>query len=298
MLCSLPPDLERHETLEASTNLPGAYHHEMYGIKDIHDTGITGKHIKIGVIDTGYREHYLLPHVVDAKSFVPRETVDDTDGHGTHVASIIQSIAPDATLYIAKGLGRQGGRSDWILDCIRWLHRECKVDMINGSYGSNGAYPPAQHAINEFEGDGGLFVAAAGNAGNRGRKNTIGYPARWMSALCIGAHNDRGEVTSFSSAGREMDLIAPGNRIPGASNQGPRKITFMSGTSQATPCVAGGLALVKQAKLESGHGLARRADSVRDQIVEWCGDGQPDDHNRREGHGVPRLGELLNSLKV
>src|SRR5690349_8700956 len=144
-------------------------------------SGFRGDGVKVAVLDSGYdREHPDLKSVVDSSADFTGEGVQDTDGHGTHVAGTIagsgvasqgryQGVAPGARLLVGKVLGQYGGREDWILNGMRWAVEQ-GAEVVNMSIGgsvTDGTDLMSQ-AVNQLsESSGALFVVAAGNNGAR-----------------------------------------------------------------------------------------------------------------------------------
>ncbi|MDQ0793140.1 S8 family serine peptidase [Streptomyces sp. B1I3] len=233
--------------------------------------GYDGKGTTVAVLDTGIDATH--PDVKDriklAKSFVPGEEVLDRNGHGTHVASTIagsgaasdganKGVAPAADLIVGKVLGDEGSGADsGIIEAMEWAKAE-GADVVSMSLGSSipddGDDPMAQ-AVDALSADGGpLFVIAAGNAYGAG---TIGSPGSAGKALTIAAVDKQDNRADFSSMGPlvrsyglKPDLSAPGVGINAAASQAVPGISGMyqrmSGTSMATPHVAGAAAVLKQ----------------------------------------------------
>ncbi|HEY9331874.1 MAG TPA: S8 family serine peptidase [Streptomyces sp.] len=233
--------------------------------------GLDGTGSKVAVLDTGIDDtHPDLTDVVAAeKSFVPGESADDGHGHGTHVASTIagsgaasdgkeKGVAPGAKLYIGKVLSNGGdGAESGIIAGMEWA-REQGVDVVSMSLGtttSSDGTDPLSQAVDRLSADGGpLFVIAAGNNVSAG---SIGSPGAAASALTVGAVDQRDARAGFSSQGPvahsyalKPDISAPGVSIRAATAHpaaGAPMYQSMSGTSMATPHVAGGAAILHQA---------------------------------------------------
>ncbi|MEV2243010.1 S8 family serine peptidase [Streptomyces sp. NPDC049970] len=233
--------------------------------------GFDGKGTTVAVLDTGIDADH--PDVKDrvklSRSFVPGEEVDDRNGHGTHVASTIagsgaasdgvnKGVAPGADLIVGKVLSDEGSGADsGIIEAMEWAKAE-GADVVSMSLGSSipddGTDPMAQ-AVDALSADGGpLFVVAAGNAYGAG---TIGSPGSAEKALTIAAVDKKDGRADFSSMGPlvrsyglKPDLSAPGVDINAAASQSVPGIEGMyqqmSGTSMATPHVAGAAAILKQ----------------------------------------------------
>ena len=218
--------------------------------------GITGKNVKVCVIDTGVDDtHPALNPLVAEKDFVNNDNdATDDHGHGTHVAGIIASrdaffkgVAPDASLMAAKVLGSTGsGFESVVADGISWCVSN-GADVINLSLGG-GSFPSTcdgtigaiavNNAVNA-----GVIVAAA--SGNGGFINAISTPACASKAIAVGAVTQTDGRTPFSNEGPELDVVAPGS--PVVSLRAPFQgggFTALTGTSMATPHVAGLAALL------------------------------------------------------
>jgi len=239
------------------------------------DAGFRGEGMKIGIVDTGIDpSHNDFEGRVDAMaSYVGGDGTDD-NGHGTHVASIAagtgvtsdgkyEGVAPAASLYTAKVLDARGnGAMSGVMAGIEWAVDQ-GVHVINLSLGSDGpcdGTDALSTLCDEVAQQFGIVIcAAAGNAGPRA--STVGSPgcARWV--ITVGAVDDADNVTNFSSRGPtsdgrvKPDIVFPGAGIVAAQADGTALgqaaapgYVKLSGTSMATPHVAGGVALLLQAK--------------------------------------------------
>ncbi|MYW64665.1 S8 family serine peptidase [Streptomyces sp. SID8379] len=239
---------------------------------DAWQKGFDGTGVKVAVLDTGADlDHPDLVGQVDAsKSFVAGEGVDDGNGHGTHTASTIagtgaasdgkeKGAAPGARLLIGKVLSNAstGNESDAIAG-MEWAKEQgaAIVSMSLGSPDGSDGLDPTSQAVNALSADGGpLYVIAAGNAYDQG---TIGTPGAAASALTVAAVDRDDERADFSSQGPligsyglKPDVSAPGVDVTAAASQSVPGWTgglyrTMSGTSMATPLVAGTAAILKQ----------------------------------------------------
>jgi subtilisin len=239
----------------------------------------SGRGARVAVIDTGvdltHPDLRVLPgHAV---SFVPgKPDVQDRHGHGTHCAGVIAGradpgcglrygVAPDATLLIAKALDQYGhGTDSQIIDAIDWA-ADLGAEIISLSLGSPRAAGEAasvryERIASRLLERGVLLIAAAGNSSDRPAFIApVGDPAACRSVLSVGALDQRGRVAGFSCGGHDgvskIDLAAPGVGILSAwplglgaadqagTDQAGSGYRRMSGTSMATPHVAGVAAL-------------------------------------------------------
>ncbi|MEV0448355.1 S8 family serine peptidase [Streptomyces sp. NPDC050600] len=235
------------------------------------EAGLTGKGVKVAVLDTGFDAGHpdLTGRVGETRSFIEGQEVADRNGHGTHVASTVggsgagsagkeQGVAPGATLAVGKVLSDQGsGTESQIIAGMEWAARDVDAKIVSMSLGSSepsdGTDPMAQ-AVNALSAEtGALFVIAAGNSGAPG---SIGSPGAADAALTVGAVDSADEAAYFTSKGPRYgdqglkpDVSAPGVDILAARSQlvaGSGLYTSMSGTSMATPHVAGVAALLAE----------------------------------------------------
>ncbi len=219
-------------------------------------SNLTGKGVKIGVVDTGIANHEDLT-VAGGVAFTSyTSSYTDDNGHGTHVAGIIGAknnsygtvgVANDASLYAVKVLGSDGsGYLSDIIAGIDWCITN-KMDIINLSLGSSTPSAALQQEVDKAYSQGVLVVAAAGNDGTSdGSTDTVNYPAKYSnSVIAVSATDSNNQRASFSSTGNEIEVAAPGTNI--RSTYLNNQYVTMSGTSMATPFVTGDLALLKQA---------------------------------------------------
>ncbi|MEU7578923.1 S8 family serine peptidase [Streptomyces sp. NPDC041068] len=249
-----------------------AQSNEQIGTPRAWEAGLTGKGVKVAVLDTGVDAEHpdLKGRVGESKSFIPGEEVADRNGHGTHVASTVggsgaasegkkeKGVAPGASLAVGKVLSDEGfGSESEIIAGMEWAAKDIDAKIVSMSLGSQEASDgtdPMAAAVNSLSKEtGALFVVAAGNTG---APSSIGSPGAADSALTIGAVDSADEAAYFTSRGPRAgdnalkpDLSAPGVDILAARSGlvgGEGFYTEMSGTSMATPHVAGVAALLAE----------------------------------------------------
>ena len=264
---------------------------------DVETTGITwglaatgsasssfsGRGIKVAVLDTGMDLHHpdFAGRRMESQSFVRGQAVQDGHGHGTHCIGTAcgplapptgvrrYGVAPDATIFAGKVLSNSGRGGDaGILAGINWAVKNgCHV--ISMSLGARvvagqGFSQIFETTARRAAAKGSLIIAAAGNDSDRpGWVTPVGHPANCPSIMAVAAL-DRGlHVASFSNgginpSGGEVNIAGPG---VGVFSSWPVPTTHktISGTSMATPHVAGVSALFAEA---TGLRAFRLANSV------------------------------------
>lgn len=221
---------------------------------------ITGAGIKVAVLDTGIGPHPDL-NVKGGTTTVGGKNYSDGNGHGTHVAGTIAAlkndigvvgVAPAAELYAVKVLNNGGsGSVSSIIAGIEWSVNN-EMDIINMSLGSSEPSQALEDACKAAFNTGIFLVAAAGNSGNAdGTGDNVIYPAKYWSVLGVAATDTDNNRAAFSSTGLSVDLAAPGVNIYSTYKNG---YAYLSGTSMASPHVAGVAALVLSAKPSLGSG--------------------------------------------
>ncbi|GAA4046976.1 S8 family peptidase [Nonomuraea soli] len=239
------------------------------GAPEAWQAGYTGQGVKVAVLDTGIDATHpdLAKQIEATQNFTYGGTVADGHGHGTHVASTIaglgathKGVAPGARLLIGKVLSDSGsGATSRIISGMEWAARSGAkiINMSLGGVDSPGEDPMEQAVARLTAETGALFVIAAGNDGDQ--SYTVGSPGSSDSALTVGAVDKQDVMARFSSRGPRAgdnalkpDLVAPGVDIVAARSSASSLpavdggYTSMSGTSMATPHVAGAAAVLAQ----------------------------------------------------
>lgn len=211
------------------------------GIK-LRECGLTGKGVKVAVIDSGVdADHLGFDRKVTKQMWFRYGSPLIQDDHGTHVAGTIHMMAPDAEIYDYRVFGDEGG-FDVEKAIVTSIFEACfdGVDIINMSLGGRWPNNDIRGAVQYAHSKGVLVVCAAGNNGDANPlTNERAYPALWDEALCIAAVAKEGNlpVAYFSNTNPQVDYSGIGVNVtsfkPGGGFQ------TMSGTSMACPHVCG-----------------------------------------------------------
>ncbi len=240
------------------------------------DPSLTGKGITVAIVDSGVYPHVDFGNPSRIRFFLDivggkTEPYDDV-GHGTFCAGCIAGdgaassgkytgIAREADIVMIKGMDKEeGGRISDLLRAFQWISDNAKtygIRVVSLSLGVDAKeINPQKDTLAEAVGllwrQGQTVVAAAGNEGPE--PGTIGSPGTAPEIITVGAADDRtkpGEIfiAEFSSrdkeGGKKPDILAPGVDIAGLGTE-PKQYVQMSGTSMATPIIAGCAALILQ----------------------------------------------------
>ncbi|MHB8689633.1 MAG: S8 family peptidase [Solirubrobacteraceae bacterium] len=280
--------------------------------------------IRVAVLDTGADLSHpeLRGRIVQHANFVDLQGLDTRDfighfggadddvtdevGHGTHVSGIIgarglqmdEGVAPECSLVAVRVLatmvrdGRRYGAGivDNINRGIKYAVDTARADVINMSLGikhEGGALPHAdiiRYALSRNV----TVVAASGNDGSPERY----YPGALPGVCAVGAVTAAGAVTTFTSYGAPITCVAPGTNI--YSSFADHGYAVASGTSQASPFVAGSVALMRSYAREQGAQISN-AD-IADLLARTSDRADGQLRNERGGYGLINLADGFKSL--
>jgi len=234
------------------------------GVKDLWKRGLTGKGVKVAVIDGGVAPHPELDDVVKSKeNFTQYSGAEMADKHGTHVSGIIHQLAPEAEIrsYAVMPSGNRDFKfEDAGVEDLADAIKKAVADgnhIINMSLHWGKADPsnPIAKLVEEYSQQGVIFVIAAGNERDKG----VNAPSNAASAISVGSLDANGRMSDFSTTGAVYDakkslyavkdvFMAHGGNIlstvPGGYDRD-------SGTSMASPATTGVAALLRQAAVEA-----------------------------------------------
>ena len=226
----------------------------------------TGANVTAYVIDTGIRRTHTqfggrAVHGFTAINDGRGST--DCNGHGTHVAGTIggstYGVAKTVRLVAVRVLSCSGsGSTSGVIAGVNYVssnHTGTNPAVANMSLGG-GASSALDTAVNNSIGDGVTYAVAAGNS----NANASSFsPARVGAAITVGSSTSTDARSSFSNFGSVVDIFAPGSSITSAWSTGDTAIRTISGTSMATPHVAGVAARYLQGNRGASPATVRNA---------------------------------------
>ncbi len=249
--------------------------------------------VNVYVIDTGiYAEHSDF----GGRASVGTDTVgdgqngEDCQGHGSHVAGTIAGttwgLAKKATVFGVRVLDCQGsGTTESVVAGIEWVTANAKKPAVANMSLGGGADDALDAAVKKSVESGVTYAVAAGNE----NADACGAsPAREPSALTAGATDDQDGRANFSNFGKCVDVFAPGVDIESVKIGSPDGSTTMSGTSMASPHVAGAAALY----------LGEKPDATPEDVATALTTNATPDKVQNPGEGSPNkllyVGELTS----
>mgnify|MGYP003295235507 CR=1 FL=1 len=231
---------------------------EIVHAENVYRKGFTGKNVRIAILDTGVFLHRdLKSKVVLFKDYINNRALTyDDNGHGTHIAGIINEMAPGVELLVFKILDKNGsGTTKQALKALEWMkenHLKWNIKLLNFSMGylPNTDVSMQNRLIRMLEtlwDEGVTVVTAAGNNGPK--ENSITVPGVSRKVITVGSSDDL-EAGKKAYGGRgptsccivKPEILAPGSNILSLSLQDGAYVR-KSGTSMSVPIVCGALAL-------------------------------------------------------
>jgi subtilisin len=269
------------------------------GAPAVHSAGINGAGVRVAVIDTGidyiHDDPDDTPYVVDPEflsnysggfDFVNNDADPyDDNGHGTHVAGIlaaekngylVSGVAPGVDLFALKILNANGeGDVSSLILALQWA-LDSDIDVANMSLGTHELSPALETAVSNAAAQGLLMVAASGNVNPLIWQELlfgcpVTYPGAYPAVLATTFTNPNDALTGYSCTGPEVDVASPGDAVFSPVPIGscmlckPWGYDALSGTSMASPHLAGTVALLLSAGL-ADTGSPGRLDDVRSRI--------------------------------
>jgi subtilisin family serine protease len=247
-----------------------------------YEASTTADNVNVYVIDTGI---YAAHSDFGDRASVGTDTVGDGQngvdcaGHGSHVAGTIAGstygIAKGAKVIGVRVLDCQGsGTTESVVAGIDWVTKNAQKPAVANMSLGGGADDALDAAVKASVDSGVTYAVAAGNESSDACQSS---PAREPSAITVGATDDTDQRATFSNFGQCVDLFAPGVDITSVGITDPDSTAKMSGTSMASPHVAGGVALY----------LADHPDATPADVAAALVDGSTADKVGDPGEGSP-----------
>jgi len=240
-----------------------------------------GSGVTAYIIDTGIRFTHsdFGGRATSGYDAVDGGSADDCNGHGTHVAGTVggtrYGVAKRVSLVGVRVLNCSGsGTNAGVIAGVNWVTQNARRPAVANMSLGGGASTALDNAVANSIASGVTYALAAGNS----RANACNTsPARVASAITVGATTSSDARASYSNYGTCLDIFAPGSSITSAWYTGSTATNTISGTSMASPHVAGAAALVLGASPSSTPAQVRNTlvGSATPNVVTSAGTGSP-----------------------
>ncbi|GMH16564.1 hypothetical protein Nepgr_018405 [Nepenthes gracilis] len=285
----------------------------LFGADVLWAKGYTGAQVKMAIFDTGIRaNHPHFRNIKERTNWTNEDTLNDNLGHGTFVAGVVAGqdseclgFAPDAEIYAFRVFtDAQVSYTSWFLDAFNYAI-SINVDVLNLSIGGPDHLDlPFVEKVWELTANNIIMVSAIGNDGPL--YGTLNNPADQSDVIGVGGIDYNDHIASFSSRGMSTweiphgygrvkpDIVAYGRDIRGSKIS--KGCKTLSGTSVASPVVAGVLCLLVSVIPESKRRSVLNPASMKQALVEGAAK-LPGPHMYEQGAGRVDLLESYEILK-
>ena len=276
------------------------------GAVAIREKGLSGKGVKIAVIDSGVNtshSDFNQTNILQGYNCIPgTKNVNDCSdnvGHGTMVAGIIAAqtdnelgisgIASNAQIIPIKITDQITFNFSNIFSGLeKAIETDC--DIINMSLGANGLDSDAMAVFKELIGKaeekGKIVIAAAGNTGHL--DNAVNYPAGFDNVIGVGAVNEDLTISEFSQKNKGVFVTAPGKNIISLYKSGT--IASNNGTSFSAPMVTAVTAIIKE--VCPNYSL----QDIKNLLVSTSTDAGPEGYDVKYGYGILNVSKIIEEL--
>lgn len=240
----------------------------------------TASNVRAYVIDTGIRTTHTQFGTRAAVSFDAfGGNGQDCNGHGTHVAGTIggttYGVAKSVQLRAVRVLNCSGsGTNSGVIAGVDWVRLNHQAPAVANMSLGGGISSALDTAVNNLSNAGVPIVVAAGNSNTNACNSS---PARAANAITVGSTTSTDARSSFSNFGTCLDIFAPGSSILSAYSTSNTATATLSGTSMASPHVAGVAALYKGVNPSASSATVRNAivNGATTNVVTNAGTGSP-----------------------
>ncbi|MGA5096018.1 S8 family serine peptidase [Streptomyces lavendulocolor] len=241
-----------------------------------------GEGVTAYVIDTGVRVGHkdFEGRAVSGFDAIDNDNdASDGNGHGTHVAGTIagaaHGVAKKAKVVAVRVLDDNGsGTTEQVVAGIDWVTKNHQGPSVANMSLGGGVDPALDAAVSKAIASGVTFAIAAGNESSDAGQSS---PARVPEAITVASSTKDDQQSDFSNHGSVVDVYAPGSDITSAWNDSDEGTKTISGTSMATPHVAGAAAVY----------LAGHQDATPEQVAKALTDGATADKISNPAQGTP-----------
>jgi len=300
--------IEPESDVPVNTDKSSSYYDD-YGLIDELKTTyqLTGKEIKIAVLDTGLirpsSAHFS--NIKKAENFteaLPGDWADDHPRqHGTNVCGLIAgnhniALAPGADLYVAKVIARNGAsqliKPEYIVRGVEWAIAN-DVDIINLSVAFDTCSREVHQSIKRAFRANKIVIAASGNGAGYASIGSLDYPGAYQESIAVGAITRYNTLFSQNAVGTVMDFVAPGVDLYSITYQS----NILQGSSFACAFFSGVIGLYLEGARRVGKPMNSMVQLKRE-LVKYSIDLGATGFDPKYGYGKIDFKEMFKSLNL